>query len=108
MKHISPTELATWLNTPPEDAAPLLLDVREPWEFALCHIEGAINQPMQTVPQTHAGLDMARPTVVICHHGMRSYQVGAFLERAGFDDIYNLTGGVAAWADEVDPAMARY
>jgi len=55
-----------------------------------------------------AELDEERPTVVICHHGMRSYQVGAFLERQGFADIYNLEGGVAAWADAVEPAMARY
>ena len=108
MKHIQPTELAAWLREQPAESAPLLLDVREPWEYALCHIAGAVNQPMQTVPQAHAQLDMARPTVVICHHGMRSYQVGVFLERAGFDDIYNLTGGVAAWADDVEPSMARY
>jgi rhodanese-related sulfurtransferase len=107
MKQITPAELAAWLadTTRP---APLLLDVREPWEYALCQIDGSQNQPMQTIPATVEQFDEARPTVVICHHGMRSYQVGVFLERAGFDAVFNLAGGVAAWADEVEPGMARY
>ncbi len=107
MKQLSATALQTWLadsNRP----APLLLDVREPGEFKLCQIAGSENRPMQTIPQMVTELDDERPTVVICHHGMRSYQVGVFLERSGFSDIYNLDGGVAAWADAVNPAMARY
>ncbi|HEY9103681.1 rhodanese-like domain-containing protein [Chitinimonas sp.] len=107
MKQLAPQELATWLADPAA-AKPLLLDVREDWEYALCHIAGSKHQPMQTIPGSYGELDADRPTVVICHHGMRSYQVAAFLERAGFDDVYNLAGGVAAWADAVDPAMARY
>jgi rhodanese-related sulfurtransferase len=107
MKQLSPTELAQWLADPTA-TKPLLLDVREAWEFALCHISGAENRPMNTIPTDVEQLDAEAPTVVICHHGMRSYQVGIFLERAGFDDIYNLAGGVAAWADEVEPTMARY
>ncbi len=63
---------------------------------------------MQGIPASVGELDPERPTVLICHHGMRSYQVGVFLERAGFDEVFNLTGGVAGWADEVDPHMARY
>jgi rhodanese-related sulfurtransferase len=53
-------------------------------------------------------LDPAAPTVLICHHGMRSAQVGYFLEQHGFSDIVNLNGGVARWAEQVDPAMPRY
>lgn len=107
MKQISPTDLAHWLADA-SAARPLLLDVRENWEYALCHIAGSENRPMNTIPATVDQLDPERPTVVICHHGMRSYQVGVFLERAGFDDIINLSGGVAAWADNVEPGMARY
>lgn len=107
MKQLQATELADWLADDTR-AKPLLLDVREPWEFNLCRIASSENRPMQTVPQVCAELDEERPTVVICHHGMRSYQVGVFLERQGFADIYNLAGGVAAWADAVEPAMARY
>lgn len=107
MKQISPADLSRLLS---EQAAnpPLLLDVREPWEYALCHIAGSQNQPMNTITTTVDQFDPERPTVVICHHGMRSYQVASFLERAGFDDVLNLAGGVAAWAEEVEPSMARY
>jgi rhodanese-related sulfurtransferase len=55
-----------------------------------------------------AELDRNAETVVICHHGVRSFHAARFLETAGFRDVVNLSGGVAAWADEVDPAMPRY
>lgn len=107
MRQIRPTELKSWL----EDEArpsPLLLDVREPNEFAHCRIDGSVPMPMGSVPARLAELDAARPTVVICHHGGRSMQVAMFLERQGFAEIINLAGGVAAWAGEVDPSMPKY
>ena len=107
MWDISAPQLAAWLDDasrPP----PLLLDVREPWEFETCHIDGARLLPMHTVPQHLAQLDPAAPIVCICHHGARSLQVAAFLERNGFADVGNLTGGVHAWALQVDPAMPTY
>ena len=55
-----------------------------------------------------AELDPAQPILCICHHGMRSAQVVAFLERAGFDSVYNLAGGIDAWSARVDPAVPRY
>ena len=87
---------------------PVLLDVREPWEFELCHIEGSQPMPMGSVPARAAELDAQAETVVICHHGGRSAQVGMFLERQGFENVINLAGGVAAWAAQVDPTMPRY
>jgi len=60
------------------------------------------------VPMRVGELDPDKPLVVICHHGARSAQVGYFLERNGFAEVINLAGGVAAWAEQVDPAMARY
>ncbi|WP_332671325.1 rhodanese-like domain-containing protein [Aromatoleum sp.] len=87
---------------------PVLLDVREPWEFELCHIEGSQPMPMGSVPARAAELDAQAETVVICHHGGRSAQVAMFLERQGFKNVINLAGGVAAWATQVDPAMPRY
>ena len=53
-------------------------------------------------------LDPDAATVVVCHHGVRSFQVALFLERNGFASVYNLSGGVAAWAECVDPSMPRY
>jgi rhodanese-related sulfurtransferase len=107
MQHLSAPELAQWLA---DDARPrpLLLDVREPWEFQTCHIDGAAAMPMRTVPARLAELDPDLPVVCICHHGARSMQVAGFLEQNGFSDVSNLTGGVHAWALQVDPKMPTY
>lgn len=105
MRNIRPTELRDRLVQPDP---PLLLDVREPWEFDSCRIAGSILLPMGQVPAALGELDPARETVVICHHGVRSRSVGYLLERAGFQRVLNLAGGVDAWAREVDPTMRTY
>jgi rhodanese-related sulfurtransferase len=107
MKSVSVRELAGWLADE-RRAKPLLLDVREPWEHRICRIEGAELVPMQTVPAKVDELPADRPIVCFCHHGGRSMQVALFLEHQGFGDVYNLTGGVDAWARQVDPAMPTY
>jgi rhodanese-related sulfurtransferase len=107
MQHITAPELADWLadDSRPQ---PQLLDVREAWEFETCHIAGSVPMPMNSVPTRHAELDEDTPIVCICHHGMRSAQVAAFLERCGYSDVINLTGGVHAWAQQVDATMPTY
>ncbi|WP_188690607.1 rhodanese-like domain-containing protein [Silvimonas amylolytica] len=107
MQQLTAQELAAWLQDETR-TNPVLLDVREGWEFAMCHLDGSTHLPMNEIPQRFAELDEDAEIVVICHHGMRSYQVGVFLERQGFGHISNLSGGVDAWAGAVDPAMARY
>lgn len=107
IKQIRASQLAEWLadaNRP----APLLLDVREPWELALCQIEGAVHVPMHLIPVRCSEFDTQRDIVVICHHGGRSMQVGMFLERKGCGSVFNLAGGIEGWACEVDPGMNRY
>lgn len=107
MLQLPALQLADWLA----DASrpqPLLLDVREPWEFELCHLEGAQHIPMHLVPVRCQELDPEQEIVVICHHGARSMQVAMFLENRGFAAVHNLTGGVDAWATDVDPSMRRY
>lgn len=107
MEHLSPPELAAWIA----DAGlekPVLLDVREPWEFDTCHIPGSQLMPMSSVPAQQEALNPEQPVVCICHHGARSMQVAAFLERAGFSRVINLTGGVHGWALQVDPGMPTY
>jgi rhodanese-related sulfurtransferase len=105
------TELQPFLAGCGERPA-LLLDVREPWEVALAAItlpgQATLNIPLQTLPQRLAELDAERPTVCICHHGMRSQQAAMFLQRNGFAAVYNLAGGVDAWSLDVDAAVARY
>jgi len=113
MQQISTRQLADWLAESDTPGAagrpkPTLLDVREPWEYELCHVAGALLMPMHTVPARLNELDAAAEVVVICHHGGRSMQVAMFLERSGFGSIYNLAGGVNAWAHDVDPAMRKY
>ncbi len=107
MKQIHAQQLAAWLadNTRP---APLLLDVREPWERDLCQIAGSQHIPMHLNPMRCDELDPEREVVAICHHGGRSMQVAMFLERKGYGSVYNLMGGVEAWACDVEPGMRRY
>ena len=88
--------------------APLLLDVREPREFDYCRIEGSVSIPLGTLPARAAELPDDREIVAICHHGARSLQAAAFLQQSHGLDVINLQGGVAAWADQVDPGMRRY
>lgn len=106
MRHMTATELHQHLQD--NEQPPLLLDVREPSEFSICRIDGAQLVPMREIPGKVRDLDHDRETVVICHHGIRSHQVALFLERYGFSNLINLTGGVAAWARDVDPSMPTY
>ena len=107
MRQMTPTELAERLADSGREP-PVLLDVREPWEFETCHIEGSKLMPMASVPARAGELDPGAEVVVICHHGSRSAQVGMFLERQGFGNVVNLSGGVASWAAQVDPSMPQY
>jgi rhodanese-related sulfurtransferase len=112
MQQITGPELLALHATEGQGFAPMLLDVREPWEFALApiHVGGlrTVHIPMGEVTGRLAELDASQPVVCICHHGMRSAQVVAFLERQGFDSAYNLAGGCEAWSQQVDASVARY
>lgn len=113
MQHIGAREFATLLDQAPAADLPLLLDVREAWEFDLAALRAdgltTINLPMSEIVQRLGELDPARPTVCLCHHGVRSAQVAAFLEqRQGFVSVTNFTGGIDAWSTEVDASVPRY
>jgi rhodanese-related sulfurtransferase len=86
----------------------ILLDVREPFEFAHCRIDGSITIPLNQIPARLRELDMEQEIVLICHHGIRSMQAANFLEQVGFDKISNLVGGIDAWSVECDSSVARY
>jgi rhodanese-related sulfurtransferase len=107
MRNLTPAELAAWLADGGREH-PVLLDVREPWEFQTCHIAGARHVPMNELPRRLGELDPAADVVAICHHGTRSLHVAQFLARQGFERVYNLAGGVDAWARSVEPAMPVY
>ena len=107
MHSVTASELAELLAND-ELEVPFLLDVREPWEFRICHIDGSMSMPMNTVPGRLSELNTEQPIVCICHHGLRSMDVGLFLERQGFSRVINLSGGVDAWALQVDTTMPTY
>ncbi len=90
----------------------VLLDVREPWEVATASIrlDGATTLaiPMNELPARIRELDPQQCVVCICHHGIRSAQVVAFLAHQGFDAVYNLDGGIAAWSENIDPNVPTY
>ena len=106
MQEFSAQELKAHLETC--NKPPLLLDVRQPWEYDVCKIENSISLPMSQITVEFKTLDFDRETVVICHHGIRSRRVGRYLEEAGFSNIINLSGGVAQWAKTVDTKMVTY
>ena len=87
---------------------PVLLDVREPWEFSICKIEGSINISMSNTEKLINELNTDDEIIAICHHGMRSLQVCNFLEENGFKRMLNLDGGIDSWAKIIDKDMAQY
>jgi rhodanese-related sulfurtransferase len=97
-------------------SAPLVLDVREPWEVQTASIvddEAAngfrlVHMPMRTVPARYMEFDRQQPIACLCHHGGRSMQVAYFLEQNGFSNVVNIQGGINAWASELDPRVPMY
>lgn len=106
MQHFTPAELRDYLEQ--ASNLPLLLDVREAWEFDICAIEGSILIPMTKIASTLETLNPEQEIVVICHHGIRSAHVCRYLEHQGFAKMINLSGGVDGWAREVDINMSIY
>ncbi len=90
-------------------AEPLrLIDVREPFEYQLAHIEGAELIPMREIPQRLQDLDGDIPLIVICHHGVRSLNVTAWLRGQGVENCVSMSGGMDLWSLSIDSGMPRY
>jgi rhodanese-related sulfurtransferase len=87
---------------------PLIVDVREAWEFDLCRIPGSVHIPLAALPTRWTELDREAEVVLVCHHGLRSQYAVGFLGEQGFARVANLAGGIDRWARDVDPAMPRY
>jgi rhodanese-related sulfurtransferase len=104
---LAPADLARWRADSSREA-PVLVDVREPWELALCRIEGSLSIPLGELPRRVGELPEGRPLVMVCHTGRRSQHAATLLAAAGRPEVHNLAGGVEAWALEIDPAMKRY
>ncbi|MDY3331876.1 MAG: rhodanese-like domain-containing protein [Pelistega sp.] len=105
MKNMTVQTLAQW-QAEAKDFT--LLDVRQDDEVAYAHIDGYQHIPMHLIPIRHGEIDDSKPLVIYCHHGMRSYQVGLFLANMGFEEVYNLQGGIDAWSKEIDSSVPLY
>jgi rhodanese-related sulfurtransferase len=91
------------------DHPPLLLDVREPWEFQTAHIQASVIIPMNEIPgRAHQELNEEAPILVLCHHGARSLSVANWLRGQGFDKAQSISGGIDAWSAIIDPTIPRY
>jgi rhodanese-related sulfurtransferase len=107
MQQITAAQLAAWLADASREK-PVLLDVREPWEYQAARIEGSQLMPMREVPARVGDIDPGKEVVAICHHGGRSMQVALFLQKQGIERVHNLVGGIDAWSRTVDPAVPLY
>jgi adenylyltransferase/sulfurtransferase len=93
------------------DAAPdrtLIVDVREPYEFDICRVEGAEHIPMRQIPEHLDTLPRDKHLLILCHSGGRSRRVTEFLRSRGFVSVSNIAGGIDAWAEQIEPGMRRY
>ncbi len=105
---ISPQDAKQRLGT---GTRAVLIDVREPAEYAIARIEGAELVPMQDVPARMQHLESLadeQKLLVLCHHGVRSLQVVAWLRERGIENCFSITGGIDRWSREIDPDVPRY
>jgi adenylyltransferase/sulfurtransferase len=85
-----------------------ILDVREPHEYDICRLDGSTLIPLGELPKRVSELNSADDIVVHCRSGVRSAKAVDFLRKAGFRKVKNLTGGILAWSDQVDPSVPKY
>ena len=85
-----------------------ILDVREPWERAIASLPGSVNIPMGEIPARWRELDAEAQIVVLCKAGSRSRRVAQFLSAQGLPNVANLSGGIDAWARDIDPTLQSY
>ncbi|RMD82283.1 MAG: hypothetical protein D6815_09645 [Candidatus Dadabacteria bacterium] len=102
---ITAAELRTRLST---QNPPVVIDVRDPDEVQIARLPQAVHLPLSELGPALRLLDPTADYVVVCHHGVRSAEVAAWMLDRGFTSVAHLLGGIDAWAREVDPTMARY
>lgn len=103
--HCTPSEIVALLAG---ELPPIILDVREPWEYDLAHVEGSVLVPLATLPERANALDPQQSYALLCHHGMRSEMAANWLAQHGFTKLINIDGGIDAWSVDVNPAIPRY
>jgi rhodanese-related sulfurtransferase len=119
ISQLNPSSFAAWRDSAAAATPatlPVVLDVREPWELQTASVKPdgftLLHVPMREVPARIAELQKTygtgQPIACLCHHGMRSLQVATYLAQSGFTQVVNLQGGIDAWSQQVDPAVAQY
>jgi len=104
---ISPQEVESRLR----EGGIVLIDVREPEEAAIARIDKSILIPMQSVPaelQKLEGMADETDLAILCHHGVRSLNVAAWLRQRGIENCFSVAGGIDRWSMQIDPSIARY
>ena len=116
MQSIQPAQFDEWIQHAISEhpgVKPVLLDVREAWEFETARVQAdpdfeLKHIPMGAVPARYLELDRERPIACLCHHGVRSARVAYFLVQQGFSQVVNVHGGIDAWSHERDPGIPLY
>lgn len=103
-REITPQQLHQLLQS---SEPPSIVDVREPWEVSICALPGSIDIPLRSLPHRLQEIPAGGMVAVICHHGVRSLMAAEFLTQQGLNAV-SVAGGIARWAAQIDPAMARY
>jgi rhodanese-related sulfurtransferase len=85
-----------------------LLDVRQNWEYETCAVENTLHIPLGDLPNHLDKLDKDKEIYVICHHGSRSRMAASLLAQNGYNKLYNVVGGIHAWAEHIEPSMEKY
>ena len=106
MNELYPQELKAYIGE--ASTPPILIDVREQWEYDVVHLPNSKLVPMAQLSECLDDLDQDDEIVLICHHGIRSRAAALYLEQQGFKKVINLKGGIDAWAKEVDYNMPTY
>lgn len=106
MLEIQPREVKRLLDE--QGGEWVLLDCREPVEVQIARIDGCLHIPMGEIPSRLPSLDPDKPTIVYCHHGVRSLHVAEFLRRQDFAEVRSMAGGIDAWSRQIDPQVPTY
>ena len=106
MQSVTPLETAAMIRD--QGTSVVVLDVREDEELAVASLDGVVHIPMQQIPERLDTLDRSKTIIVMCHAGGRSAMVADFLLQQGFTAIFNMTGGIQRWSEEVDASIPQY
>lgn len=106
MQQITAEELQQIINS--NEAPFLILDVRERWEYNICHIQGSKLVPMSVLEEEYTEIPQDKLIICLCHHGIRSLNAAHFLLTKGYKTVANLQGGIDLWIKNVDQSLKNY